>query len=324
MTSPLFVSGKDADDCLIKTLKVLKKHGSTVKTEHGTVYRSDYPAVICLENPLMRFSFLPGKDPRKGIVLGLAALAGINNDGLLAEFDKSFLQGPPLRGFNGEYKPYNVSLKYAGRRIGNIDQLAETVDRLAKNSPSSQHIGFLDPKKIKYSDGVLCMGLSNSPDKDSLDANVYVSDLDVCGVLADYVIPVFTFIQQIAASLLGKKLGKFHILSDAVRYAENEYSQSVLEKSLPRVGETEFEYRESKAFDLRYLDMTVQHLMDFLRRVQEGDLSVKNPFDGKGHLECFHDYGEAFRYGEAADRDISWDDKPQIIHPQLAYYYDLP
>ena len=322
------ISGETADDCLVKTLKILNWHGYAappLDDLSDEICRFPHPSVICLTNPLARFSFFPRQDPRMGIAFGLCALAGVNTDDILTTFGKlykPFLPGPYFRGFNSEMNPYRVDLKNAGTRIGSIDQLAEAVEFLKKNPQRSFIVSLRDPRKtIDNSGGAVVAMRFYSGRNNSLSASVYVPELNVARHLVSIVIPTYTFIQQMIAHLLGRELGEFYIITDEV-YAEKDVSRALLEKSPPRIKAlNEFSYQETKNFDFRYLDMAIQHIMDFVKRVRCGDLLVQNPFENCGpHLEVFHDYGEAFRYGEAIDRGMSRDTgKMRIRHPQLAH-----
>jgi hypothetical protein len=315
------IFGDTADDCLVKTLKSLNR-------QKEAFHHFSHPAVICLTNQLARFSFLPEQDPREGVLLGLSALAGINTEDLLASFNltyKPFLPGPCIRGFNSESKPYHVYLKNAGTRIGSIDQLAGAVDFLKINPGSSFTVSLRDPKKETDQGSGVAASIHFYGDYDArLAASVYVPELNVVKQLVSYIIPTYTFVQQIVALLIGKQPGRFYVVSDEIHYSESDTSRAILAESLPRIkGLREFTYQEAKEFDLRYLDMVIQHLFDFIRRIRGGDLLVNNPFGSSGHLEAFCDYGEAFRYGEAVERNVSWDGELKIKHPQLAYFYDF-
>jgi hypothetical protein len=319
------ISGDTADECLVQTLRSINRHGCT---DPGieTFHKLPYPAAICLTNPLARFSLSSIWDPRAGIILGLCAFAGINADALITNFNltfKPFLPGPYFRGFNSEVKPYLVDLKNAGTRLGNVDQLAEAVDFLRKNPEGSFISSLRDPKKkTDQGSGIAVSTRFFADTAGRLAASVYVPELDAVKHLVSYIIPTYTFIQQVLALLLDKRLGQFYILYDEVHYNECETSRAILAKSPSRIkGLRNFCYQESKAFDLRYLDMIIQHLIGFIRRIRDGDLLVENPFKNLGHLEVFRDYGEAFRYAEAVDRKISWGGEHEIKHPQLAHYY---
>jgi hypothetical protein len=321
------ISGDTADDCLVTTLKRLNRHGcATPFTE--TFRCSPHPVVVCLTNPLARFSFLPEQDPRSGILLGLSAFAGINTDNLITTFNLTyppFLPGPCIRGFNSEPKPYRVCLKNAGTRFGNVDQLADAVDFLKRNPGRAFVISLRDPKKETDQGSGVAVSIRFYEDSEArLAASVYVPEMDVVKQLVSYIIPTYTFIQQIVALFTGKHPGRFYVVSDEIYYFDDDVSRAILAKSLPRIKSLrEFAYQEAKEFDIRYLDMVIQHLFDFIRRIRNGDLLVNNPFRSSGHLEVFYDYGEAFRYGEAVERRVSWDGEPEIKHPQLAYYYNF-
>jgi hypothetical protein len=321
------ISGDTADDCLVQSLKNINWHGYT-DTEAKTLHRLLRSPVICLTNPLARFSLYRIWDPRQGVILGICALAGINADDLISDFNLTFmpfLPGPYFRGFNSEAKPYLVYLDKAGTRIGTIDQIALAVEFL-KRTQDGSFIAFLrDPKKeTDQGSGIAVSMRFYSDEVGRLAASVYVPELDLIKHFASYIIPTYTFVQQAVAILLGRKLGRFYILSDEVRYNECEISRAILAKAPLRIkGLEDFNYQESKEFDLRYLDMVIQHFMDFIRRVRGGDLLVENPFKNSGHLEVFRDYGEAFRYAEAVDRKVSWDGEHKIKHPQLARRYDF-
>jgi hypothetical protein len=323
------ISGDTADECLVKTLKALNRDGCAIAIPAlGTAHYFSCPVVISLENPLARFSFFHFWDPRESIILGLCAFAGINDDDLLPAFGltfKPFLPGPYFRGFNSETNPYHVRLKNAGSRIGNVDQLLIAVEHLKLYPGASFTVSLRDPKKgTDHGSGIAVSMRFYSDDAMRLCASVYVPELEAIKQLVSYIIPTYTFVQQIVAYILGKKLGPFYIISDTVHYAECDESRIILTKPQPHIkGLRDFGYQESKEFDLRYLDMIIQHLVGFIRRIRDGDLLVENPFKNPGHLEVFRDYGEVFRYAEAVDRKISWDGEHEIKHPQLAYYYDF-
>jgi hypothetical protein len=287
-----------------------------------------HPVSICLTNPLARFSFLPDQDPRRGIILGICAVAGINEDDLLSVFHsacKPFLPGPCFRSFNPDMRSYCVSLKNAGSRAGHIDQLARAIDTLKRNPADPFTVSLRDPRQsIDQGSGVAVSACFYFDHEFHLNASVYVPELDVVKQFAAFIIPTYTFVQQAVALLLGRKLGRFYVVSDRIQYVESDISQTILKKSVPRIQNMkDFEYEETRELDLRYLDMVMQHLISFIQRIRSGDLLVENPFKHSGHLEMLHDYGEAFRYGEALDRDISWDSELGMKHPQLAYFYDL-
>jgi hypothetical protein len=316
------ISGETADDCYLKTIKYFQRHNCAV---------SEHPLIICLTNPLARFSFFPGKDLAASLVLGLAALAGINADDIITAFGitRPFLPGPYLRGFSSDTKPYQVTLKNAGTRIGTVDQFSNAITLLSYPPADSFAISLLDPKKsIDPGIDVPASLRLYLDEKEALAASVYVPEMYAERQLD--IIPTYTFIQQMAAALLGKNLGKFYILSDRIKigFGGDTTYNDILDQSLPCIeGMKDFRYRESKAFDMRYLDMAVQHIFGFLNRIKkDGDIFTENPFKASAHsehLEVFYDYCEAFRYCEATDRDLSWEGKPDIKHPQLAYYYDF-
>lgn len=322
------ISGNTADECLIKTLITLNHHGSGISSRE-TVHCFPYPVVISLKNPLARFSFFPFWDPRANIILGLYALAGVNTDDLISAFGltfKPFLPGPYFRGFKSDSSPYHVYLKNAGARMGNVDQLSDAVTYLKHNPNGSFIVSLQDPKKKTDQGSGIAVSMRfyfNSEAK--LCASVYVPEINVIKQLVSYIVPTYTFIQQIVAHILKKSLGPFYIISDEVYYAECEESRTILTKRFPRIkGLENFSYTEEKSLDLRYLDVIIQHLVGFIKRIRSGDLLVENPFKNPGHLEVFHDYGEAFRYGEMADLNMSWDSgKAELKHPHLAYYYDF-
>jgi hypothetical protein len=197
---------------------------------------------------------------------------------------------------------------------------------LKEHPGGSFTVSLWDPKKeMDQGCGVAVSIRFYSDTETRIAASVYVPELDAVKQLIRYIIPAYTFIQQAVAMLLGRDPGKFYVISDKIFYAENDVSRAILKKSLPCIeGLDGFVYREGRGFDVRYLDMVIQHMMDFTGRIRRGDLLVENPFKNSGHLEVFHDYGEAFRYGEAVDRNMSWDSgETEIRHPQLAYYYDF-
>jgi len=182
----------------------------------------------------------------------------------------------------------------------------------------------MDPKKVSSTVGGSGVPVSlrfSFDEQGTLAASVYVPDMSLTKHFVDYIIPIYTFIQQIAATLLGRKLGKFYVISDMVRYDEAEFNKS----SAPKLKELEnFNYVETKTFDLRYLDFAIQHAFDFFSRVKKGDVFIENPFiKTDGHLEVFSDYCEAFRYSEVVNKNLSWQGEPSIKHPQLFYYYDF-
>jgi hypothetical protein len=210
--------------------------------------------------------------------------------------------------------------------MGNVDQLSGAVDYLKHNPQGAFTVSLWDPKKeTDQGSGVAVSMRFYFNNEIKLCASVYVPQIDVIKQLASYIIPTYTFIQQIVAHILKKELGPFYIIFDEAHYTECEESRAILEKSFPRIKTLDdFSYTEEKSLDPRYLDSVIQHLMGFVKRIRGGDLLVENPFKSLGHLEVFHDYGEAFRYGEAVDRNISWDSgETEIRHPQLAYYYSF-
>jgi hypothetical protein len=325
------IVGETADDCLVKTMKSINRRGVELKFIGApSYYYFPHPVTICLKNPLMRFSLIPEKDPRIGIVLGIAALAGTNEGILVSSFNKikAFLPRPCLRGFNGDYTPYRVDYKNAGTRIGNVDQLSAAVSYLKETPGNIFCISFMDPKKPNNCSANAPVSMTLHQKDGMLSASVYLPELDVCKWLVDYIIPVFTIIQQIIAGILGINLGSFYIISDKIFYADNREFSSVLEKPLLSVIRKSTEksgYIEGGAFDLRYLDMAIQYITGFFELIKKGNIYAENPFisDNPLPFNCFHDFGEAFRLCEARERNIALDEeKYRIRHDvQLAYYF---
>jgi len=310
--------GETVDDCAEKIIKNLQQR------KDCEYMVSDQPINVCLTNPLARFSYFLGEDPAIGVVLGIAAIAGINVDDALSEKGvsfKPFLQGPCIRGFNSESKPYHVTFKNSGARTGSVDQLANAVSWLKENNHYSFVISLLDPKKGVDGGSGIPVSLNffvDGENGEKLNASVYTPVMDVSKHFLGYIAPVYTFIQQITAMILRKKLGRFYVLSDKIYCTEDVVSDSPSIRKLK-----EFKYSDNKAFDLRYLDMAVQYAVDFFNRVRKGDLFVENPFKNTDVLTVFYDYCEAYRYSEANKKSIVWEEKPDIRHPQLSYYYDL-
>jgi hypothetical protein len=319
------IFGDTADDCLVKTIKAIKKYGREAESSEP-LYFSLYPVVICLTNPLARFSLSPVYDAREGIILGICALAGVNSDDLITQFGiplKPSLPGPYFRGFNGDPAQNDVRFEMAGARAGKIDQIQNAIEYLKKSPGGLFTISLFNPaKEADLGSGAAVSMQIYLDGRGRLTSSVYVPKFDLMKEMVRNIIPTYTFIQQVIAVLVGKEIGQFYIISDTVYYSEDERDQGFFEFPIPHLKDLKtFKYTEIKEIDLRYLDMIIQHFVGFARRISSGDLLTPNPFDPFCHLEVFFDYAESLRYGEAVEKGISWEGDVKIKHSQLRFLY---
>jgi len=298
-------------------------------------------ASIGLTNPVARFSLMRHINPAIGVIFGVCALAGANDDGVLKNiympesiteaFTKT-MQGPLLRGYKAGLKT-TASLRTAAGSIGSnkttgrIDQLANAVEFLKTERQAK--IVLHDPAQ-KPDAKTPCMANLYIDSNECLDMDVWIDDTDV-HAFACYVVPVFTFIQQVVAMLINAPLGNFivnteFITAQGLAKYETDYDLDDLMyylKSFKRVTVVSKNlYFEKQAFDLRFIDNALRYLGDFAARVKEGDLLTANPFPDGKNLRLFYDCAEVLRAAEAENQKIDVKGDSIFHHPHLKIYFD--
>jgi len=320
------VIGNTVDECILKSIEKLKKNCLYIES----------PVSVCLKNPLARFSLIPSVNPVVGVIFGICTLAGINSDSLvdfLSEYRIGGLdctmQGPLFRGYKvGNYKAI-VTLKNAvgfADTEGKIDQLENVVENLKIHKrvkmilydPSSNSYQWAMPDLVNF---FIIQG--------NLSVTVHLDSLEMFERFPCYIVPVFSFIQQIVASLVGVGIGELIVVADSMQAcncSEHEvdelYSFLKVFRKIPQIKKDC--YKDSNTYDLRYIDNALRYLADFGHRVQEGDLMVNNPFSkGISSIKVFYDYAEVLRSTKAKEQGLKVDGASTFLHPHLAYYYDI-
>jgi len=325
--------GKTVDECILRILERIKKNKDPCILDVS----------VCLTNPAARFSLMPLINPAVGVIYGICALAGVNDDDVLKndympeKTTKAFvktMQGPLLRGYKAGLKT-SVSLRTAAGSIGSnqtagrIDQLSNAVEFLKTEHQAKiiLHDPALKPdgkQELPCMPSMLNLFIEN----DCLSMDVYIDGMDISG-FACYVAPVFTFIQQIIAMLLNVPLGNFTVKAESL-FLNFETSEIEIDemldfvRSFKRMTVVDKDlYVENQAYDLRFIDNALRYLGDFANRVKEGDILVANPFPEGRHLRLFYDCAEALRAAEAVKQKLEIEGESVFYHPHLANYYNI-
>lgn len=333
-----------ADEALVNLLFLCKENGVYRKPAWQASGCTEFPHPILfkINNPLARFTTLPERKGNTALAVAesLWVLRGYNDlDVLPGHYSKAVYAftddgkhyragyGPRLRHYNGYSNQYSVT---EGVRPKGVDQLDYVVKQLQKDPFTRQAVITIhDPNKDDFTTDGDLLKTNDTPCTRSLhfminaegklDLTVHMRSNDLIRGMGAINIPLFTFLQQIVAQILGAPLGSYYHVADSLHYYDihEDLVESLLASKANTPDMTNFAY-DPTPLTLLDVDNAIDILLTYEKQIRiDRKFDIKNPFEGYNNLQVFCDYAEVFRayWGKKTGLDV--DGESMFLHPQL-------
>jgi hypothetical protein len=322
-----------------KSLDEIIKNANTLVLKYGKGDGKNrrvvpQPAMMTLENPLLRFSCMPEmkKFVAKSVAESVYALSGMNGGDFIWEFrgwgdpqrmpvDSESI-GQPLRFWHeqtGGVLDYANSNYLRRQGAGFVDQFQKAFEHLV-NSDDSFVISMREPNRKGGQVHSIWLGKDESG---RLKMMVTCGEIEVAEELPVKIIPPFGFIHQTLSEVTNIPLGALTIVV-ARLYGQPQYMDRIKELSKakpPLVGGLNGFAYPAGNLTLRDIDNLIAMMQEFVGRLDEKSLSRANPFEGDQRVLFWSDMAEVFRANKAESLGYKVESESMFVHPQLRYIY---